>query len=170
MRVPVRVYAPLSGLIIAVVLPVIGMAVVRRYAPSASLVNIPLHSLLETMGGMMALTIAGTLVAKQHRALTEPHWTWTACALAGMGTLDLFHAALPSANAFVWLHSMATFVGGVFFLGVWVGRPFSPQWARWLPAAVFSAAFVLGVVFCTLARAGADHARSRAGLPSLRAY
>nr|MCU0873977.1 ATP-binding protein [Pirellulaceae bacterium] len=147
MRFLPRDYATPSGIVIAVVLPLAGMVAVRLCIPSAALIHLPLHSLLETMGGAMALAIAGILMAKQHRGATEPHWVWMACALAVMGTLDLFHAASLPGNSFVWLHSIATFLGGLLFLGVWVRRSFLPVWGRWLPVAAFLAAFIVGLVF-----------------------
>lgn len=148
MRFPPRICATLIGFAIAIVLPVAGMLVIRLCAPTASLVHLPLHSLLETTGGMMALTIAGMLVARRGRGESAPHWTWTACALVGMGTLDLFHAGVQPGDNFVWLHSMATFVGGLLFVGVWLPRPVSRRWANGLPAVVFLAAIVFGATFC----------------------
>jgi len=127
------------------VLPVLGMAAVQSYVPTASLIHLPLHTLLETMGGVMALTIAGMLVARQRVSATEPHRVWMACALAGMGTLDLFHAGALPGDRFVWLHSVAMLVGGFFFLGVWIRWPNSPRWALRLPVMVFLAAFGLGL-------------------------
>ena len=161
MRFLPRDYATSSGIVIAVVLPLAGMAAVRLCIPSAALIHLPLHSLLETMGGVMALAIAGMLMAKQHRGATEPHWVWMACALAVMGTLDLFHAASLPGDSFVWLHSIATFLGGLLFLGVWVRRSFLPAWGRWLPVAAFLAAFIVGSCVQLLAYAGADHDRGR---------
>jgi len=149
MRIPPRVYFTLAGFAVAIVLPLVGMTVIHLYVPSALLVDLPLHSLLETIGGMMALAIAGTLAASQRHGASAPHWTWTSCALVGMGTLDLFHAAVPPGDGFVWLHSTATLVGGVLFLGVWLRRPVSARWARGLPAVVFLSAMVFGLVFCT---------------------
>jgi PAS domain S-box-containing protein len=135
--------------VIAVVLPLAGIAAVQLLIPSATLVHLPLHSLLETMGGAMALAIAGMLMTKQHRGAAEPHWMWTSCALAVMGILDLFHAASLPGDRFVWLHSIATFLGGILFLGVWIRRSFPPAWARWLPIAVLLAAFLLGLGSCS---------------------
>jgi len=148
MRVSGRVCATLFGVLVAVVLPVSGMETIRRCIPFEVPLNLPLHSLLEAIGGMCALVIAGTLVARQSRDSSESHWTWTACAVTGMGTLDLFHAAVQPGDGFVWLHSIATLVGGILVLGVWARRPLSSPWTRRLPAAVFASAFVFGVVFC----------------------
>ncbi len=105
MRFPPRIYATVWGVALSIVLPVLGVAVIRLSAPSARLFHLPLHSLLETMGGMMALATAGVLVARQRHAASAPHWTWTACALIGMGTLDLFHAAVQPGDRFVWLQN-----------------------------------------------------------------
>jgi len=121
------------------------MAVVQLYFPTASFIHLPLHSLLETMGGAMALTIVGILVARQRVGATEPHRVWMACALAGMGTLDLFHAGALPGDRFIWLHSVAMLVGGLFFLGVWIRWPDSPKWALRLPVLVFLAALGVGL-------------------------
>jgi hypothetical protein len=37
-----------------------------------------------------------------------------------MGILDVFHGAVAPGNTFVWLHSLATLVGGFFFMLVWL--------------------------------------------------
>jgi hypothetical protein len=66
-----------------------------------------------------------------------------------MGVLDLYHAAVPPGNTFVWLHSTATFLGGILFAFVW-----TPRWMRrgrvaeWLPWAVLMASMAFGALSC----------------------
>src|SRR5690606_39664669 len=88
--------------------------------PGSRLVHLPIHSLLEGTGGLMALAISGILMIVWPRKVDAGHYPWMAAALAGMGVLDLFHAAAENPTSFVWLHSTATFVGGVLFATVWV--------------------------------------------------
>jgi PAS domain S-box-containing protein len=111
--------------------------------------HLPVHSLVESLGGLMAVAIAAILVAEQARREDVDHFVWMASALIGMGVLDLYHAAVLPGNSFVWLHSTATFVGGSLFALVWVSiRTKSRRFASWLPMVVLIAAIVFGAVFC----------------------
>ena len=145
MRLLSRILAMAAGITIAIAIPILGMLAVHIGAPAVLLVHLPLHSLLETMGGMMALIITGMLMGKQRHGTSEPHWVWMACALAGMGTLDLFHAAVLPGDSFVWLHSAATLVGGLLFLGVWMPRPLPLRWTRRMPVIVLLTAIAVGL-------------------------
>ena len=148
MRAFSRILATASGIALAIVVPLVGMAAVRLCLPTAPLVHLPLHSLLETMGGVMALTIAGVLVAKRAAGDTDSFWVWMACALAGMGTLDIFHAAALPGDNFVWLHSTAMLFGGLLVLGVWARWPHATDRALWLPAGTLLVALTVGTVSC----------------------
>ncbi len=109
------------GTLLAIVLPVLGTAIAGLMFPEFRLTHLPLHSLIEGAGGLIALAIAGILLAEVGHKTDTGHYPWIASALSSMGVLDLFHAAaLPPGTHFVWLHSLATFVGGVFFGLVWV--------------------------------------------------
>lgn len=109
------------GTLLAIVVPILGAAIAGLMFPEFRLTHLPLHSLLEGAGGLIALTIAGILLAEVGHKTDTGHYPWMVSALSSMGVLDLFHAAaLPPGIHFVWLHSLATFVGGVFFGLVWV--------------------------------------------------
>ena len=127
-------------------LPLLGGAVFDAIAPGLSLDAIPLHSLVEGAGGAIALLLAALLrVGVVQRGRRHPE-LWIGAALVGMGTLDLVHAAVAPGNAFVFLHSAATFVGGLFFAGAILP-------ARWtnsgrldlLPLGVFGGAIGLAL-------------------------
>ena len=44
-----------------------------------------------------------------------------------MGLLDIFHAGVPVGNTFVWFHSVAIFLGGLFLGMIWIENE------KWLP-------------------------------------
>lgn len=107
------------GVLISLILPILGSVVSAIYYPDSRFAHLPIHSLLETAGGLMAIGIAGILVVELTRMPEKSHYLPMSCALIGMGVLDTFHAAVEPGNNFVWLHSNATFVGGVIFAAVW---------------------------------------------------
>lgn len=80
----------------------------------------PAHASLETAGAVIALTVALWLESLEKRGRGTSFNSWIAGALTAMGLLDGFHAISHAGNTFVWLHSTATFVGGIMFLMVWV--------------------------------------------------
>lgn len=87
--------------------------------------HIPLHSFIETAGASVALITAAILLffADDEKLSKIP--LSIAAGLLAMGILDSFHAAVHLGNQFVWLHSVATFAGGLLFLGVFLERPLS---------------------------------------------
>src|SRR5262249_27627068 len=104
----------------------------------------PLHAVVEAVGASAGLTLA-VLLLLLRRYRDDTHYLWTACALTGMGTLDLFHAAVGPGVAFVWLRSIATLVGGTLFTLVWLPER-ARRGARFLPAVVLCCATLTGVL------------------------
>jgi PAS domain S-box-containing protein len=51
-----------------------------------------------------------------------------------MAVLDVFHSCVPAGTAFVWLHSLAVFTGGVFFSLVWFPEREVEQRGTWVAA------------------------------------
>ncbi len=84
------------------------------------------HSVVESLGAFAAITLALLilLILKQKKEIS--YHFWTSCALIGMGILDGFHAGVQPGNSFVWLHSIATLVGGMLFALVWLPERFVP--------------------------------------------
>lgn len=147
----------LGGIMLSLGLPVVGSVISAVFFPESVFANVPIHSLVEAVGGLMAIAIAGILIAERSRKTDSDHYPWMAGALTGMGVLDLFHAALIPGNNFVWLHSMATFVGGILFAFVWLGaRGIGPKILQWFPWLVLVIATAFGVVSCVFS----DHVPS----------
>ncbi|MBF0383373.1 MAG: response regulator [Magnetococcales bacterium] len=78
-------------------------------------VHEPFHALLEGMGSIVALLVSLFIIIMRNNRQLHPKYIWVAAALLSMGLLDGFHAATRPGNTFVWLHSLATFLGGVTF-------------------------------------------------------
>ncbi len=139
------------GVTLSLGLPILGSIVATAFFPETRFANLPVHSLVETAGGLMALAIAGILVVEWPRKTEASHYLPMACALIGMGVLDVFHAAVEHLNNFVWLHSTATLVGGVLFAAVWlpINRT-SRRSLQVLPWFVFATTCLFGVASCLL--------------------
>ena len=84
--------------------------------------NEPLHSSIETIGAVIALTVSGIIFSIIKNEDLTPIYHWVALALIGMSIIDIFHSFSSPGNLFVWLHSTATFVGGSFFMMVWIPK------------------------------------------------
>ncbi len=115
------------GIALSLVLPIVGSLICAIGVPQTTLENLPVHSLLESAGGLFALAIAGILMVNRHSGKDAEYFPWAASGLALMGLLDLFHGAVPAGNLFVWLHSVASFLGGSLFACVWFGASTVPK-------------------------------------------
>ncbi|MCI5072559.1 CHASE domain-containing protein [bacterium] len=102
------------------VLPVLGSVVSALYFKDVFIPHEEVHFIFEMVGALIALFAVSLLLSHRYRFnfLTNYRVPWIVCGLMSMGILDAFHALAHVGNNFVWLHSLATFVGGVFFAGV----------------------------------------------------
>ncbi len=77
----------------------------------------------------------------------QTRYIWVAASLLGMGILDGFHASVKPGNEFVWLHSLAVFVGGVTFALVLLPERFSKKSSvSYAPLIMATTAFTIGVL------------------------
>ena len=86
--------------------------------PSHTWVNLPLHSTLETLGGLGAVLMGLVLLARKAEWGDE-RLQGVASGLLGMGILEGFHAVTSPEHGFVLLRSAASLLGGVAFSFVW---------------------------------------------------
>ncbi|MBF0429974.1 MAG: SpoIIE family protein phosphatase [Fibrobacteria bacterium] len=106
------------SLLVTLIVPVSLSFLLSYYAQDYFVRNFGFHNIMETAGGVIALILAVLYIQKT--SLEEKSWRgWIACGLIWMGTLDIFHAGVVPGNTFVWFHSLATFMGGLFFTLVW---------------------------------------------------
>jgi PAS domain S-box-containing protein len=104
-----------------------------------------LHSSLEVIGAVCALLLASLILQIRINHQLSFFYIWITCGLTGMGMLDLFHSLVAPGEAFVWLHSIAIFTGGLFFAMVWVPEQKIPaRYLSLLPRAALITTLLLG--------------------------
>jgi len=76
------------------------------------------HSFVESFGGVIAIIMA-TILFFRRDDKNEGMLLLIGLGFLGMGILDSFHAATSPGDEFVFLHSVASLVGGIFFSLIW---------------------------------------------------
>ena len=132
----------LALLVPAVVLPALGLG----WLAAQHGANLPLHAGLEMAGAVVALMVAYALLRLDAMAEDSGFRRLQAAALAGMATLDGFHALMPAGPVFVWLHTVATVSGGAVLLLLWVESSLPPGLSLRLPGLALFAALLVGLV------------------------
>lgn len=84
--------------------------------------HLPVHSAVEVSGGFIALLVSYMLLNLQNKQRGTSFNIIIASALGTMGLLDIAHALVEPGRLFVWLHSLATFLGGLLFVLVWIPK------------------------------------------------
>jgi len=131
---------------VGLIIPLLGSALSTYIFPDTYWHHQPLHSLIEGLGSAIAILLAGLLLMLRSRGELEKTVDnfFIASALICMGLLDGFHAAVEPGNTFVWLHSVATFLGGVLLSFSWlrVPAPHVDHSKGWLWAITAAAAWL----------------------------
>ncbi len=91
-----------------------------NYSPEWRWPHASFHSAVETLGGAIALGVASIFFLRINTQEDSIHYFFITSALISMGLLDIFHAFVNPGKIFVWLHSVATFFGGLFFGLIWL--------------------------------------------------
>lgn len=113
----------LINILIIIVLTVLMPVLVGKFLNSffnITFISIPIHSALEVAGGVIAIVISMIFYMKYRKSSVLTHFNWATTALLAMGIIDIFHASVMPGKMFVWLHSIAVFFGGIFFISVWL--------------------------------------------------
>jgi len=141
-----------GSLLLAASLSTIGVSLafsisgIETVLPNFRLNHEVLHAVLETLGCMLALGIAGFLLMRW----SERHNTymvWLACSILVTGILDAFHASMMPSNEFVCLRSIAQMVGGLCIALVWLPERFTrTSLVKTLPKALAVAAGLFGTI------------------------
>lgn len=105
--------------------------------------HVPLHSAIEVFGGAIALFVAYLLIQLNRSGQGTSFNIVIASAFAVMGVVDIAHALVQPGELFVWLHSVATFFGGVVFLFIYLPRNTQKK----LPEQMLWWCLLLSVVF-----------------------
>ncbi|MFC3095324.1 response regulator [Alteromonas sediminis] len=108
--------------------------------------NVPVHSGLEIAGSFIAFYVAYLLTALEQKGEGTRFNLPIAGAMVGMGVIDGMHSLVHPGALFVWLHSTATFVGGILFCLLLMPK----RWTSWIgphwPLQVFFASLVFSVL------------------------
>jgi diguanylate cyclase (GGDEF)-like protein/PAS domain S-box-containing protein len=105
----------ITSVLPSAVIPIALAALFNIFIQNKNWSNIPFHALIEGVGSFAAIMLALFILIMRHNKQLNPSYIWIATSLMGMGILDGFHASIEPGVAFVWLHSIATFLGGLTF-------------------------------------------------------
>ncbi|CAK8712771.1 PAS domain S-box-containing protein [Candidatus Electrothrix laxa] len=103
----------ITSLLLSGALPLSFILVFVFYLNTWYWIYVPLHSLVESLGSFAAITLALFILIMRRNRQLRPRYLWIASTLMGMGVLDLFHASMPPGKIFIWLHCLATLLGGL---------------------------------------------------------
>ena len=133
-------------LLVCGIIPFVLVSVASGFPPTCQLYHEAFHAVMETLGCMMALGIAGFLLMRQGEEGKE-YKLWPACAMLSMAILGAFHASVAPGRGFVALQSTAQFVGGVLMASLWLPERFAKtRVARQLPKLLAVACGFFGIV------------------------
>ncbi len=136
----------ISIILVGLVL-ILSSTLITEFLPDWRWAHHPFHAVIEGLGAFIAIVVATMILSLLYYDRLSPTYAWVASALAGMGILDGFHAGTHAGQEFVWLHSTATLVGGVFFMLVWLPDQITESLrAKTLPLFVGVAATVFGLL------------------------
>jgi len=128
-----------------VTLPLVATGLSVLFPPQWHWVHLPVHSVVEVVGAMVAIGVAGLLILSWQHADRHVRDVCMTAALLGMGILDALHALMPPGNGFVWLHSAATALGGILFAGQWLTGHWAIRHVFGFLVAVIGTALGLGL-------------------------
>ncbi len=133
-------------LLICGIIPFVSISLASGFPLSWQLKHEAFHAVMETLGCMLALGIAGFLLMRQGEKGNE-YKLWLACSMLSMAILDAFHASVVPSREFICLHSTAQFIGGVFIALIWLPeRLVKTRNAKQLPKLFVAAAGLFGVI------------------------
>jgi len=141
-----------SGLLLVATLSAVGILLassissIEDLLPNFLLNREVLHAVVETLGCMLALGIAGFLLMR-HGEEGNEYMVWLACSALVTGILDAFHASMAPSNEFVCLRCIAQLIGGLCIALIWL-----PEWltqmrlVKALPRALVITAGLFGTI------------------------
>ena len=116
----------LMSAVMCVALPALASLGLRQGLGAARWVHEPIHSAVETAGGLIALAMAAVLLWRRRFPGHAPHLLWVASSLVCMGLLDVAHAWVHPSPAFFWSRLLPSVFGGLLLTLVWAPE----RWAR----------------------------------------
>jgi hypothetical protein len=137
----------LSLCLFGLALPIIGSVISILFLKNWRFDNYSIHGIIEITGTIIAVVIFlfFSFSHKLQKHFAKKEILCISAAISGMGILDGFHAISPPGNNFVWLHSIATFIGGILFAAILI--PYKNTILRSeFPLAVLMGSIILGIM------------------------
>jgi signal transduction histidine kinase len=104
----------------------------------------PLHSTIEALGGLCAIMMAIVLFQRNDDRPSR-HTEALGIGFLGMGVLEEFHAVAPPGNGFIFLRGLASLLGSLGFVLVWLPESARrPACSRALPWTIATASVAIG--------------------------
>jgi len=133
-------------LLICGIIPFVSISLASGFPLTWQFKHEAFHAVMETLGCMLALGIAGFLLMRQGEKGNE-YKLWLACSMLSMAILDAFHASVAPSREFICLHSTAQFIGGFIIALTWLPERFAQtRNAKQLPKAFAAVAGLFGVI------------------------
>ena len=133
-------------ILICGIIPFVTISLASGFPSTWQLKHEAFHAVIETLGCMLALGIAGFLLMRQGEKGNE-YKLWLACSMLSMAILDAFHASVAPSREFIGLHSTAQFIGGVFIAMIWLPERFAQtRTAKQLPKALVAVVGLFSVI------------------------
>jgi signal transduction histidine kinase len=108
----------LKSYLVLLLLPTLALIVTEPLPQNIFWEHLPFHSFIETLGFAVALATAAIILFFPDNEKLAKIPPAIPLGLIAIGVLDGFHAMVYVHNGFVWLHSLATFIGGLFFFAL----------------------------------------------------
>lgn len=90
----------------------------QEILPDLLWVHEPFHSAVEAFGSFIALLMAVILLSRRRQEVSSKYH-FIALGFLAMGILDGFHSLTNPGQSFVFLRSLASLLGGIFFMFTW---------------------------------------------------
>lgn len=140
----------LASALLTLLVPIVLSLVLYRTSEHQIWQHEPIHSTLETAGGLLALIMVAVLSWGRRFPDHPRHLDWVMVSLACMGPLDLAHSCLHTGPPFFWSRALPTLLGGLLFALVWVPRRDAGDGSLRLPLGVMLLTLPLCVAFFVL--------------------
>ncbi|MGN7613260.1 EAL domain-containing protein [Magnetococcales bacterium HHB-1] len=112
----------LLSLLYAGILPLIAIITVNLFFQEWLWINEHIHTSIELLGTFSAFSMASIILVMCHHNYLNLRYLWIATGLISMGILDGLHALLPTDHLLLWLHTLAVFIGGLFYSLTWLPK------------------------------------------------
>ena len=107
-------------LLLGVIIPVSGVALIYLFLPGWQLANTELHTYLEALGSFTALFLALLILFIRRHERGLSHRIWIGSGLLAIGLFDGLEATTEPTSSIAWLRCGATLTGGLLFALSWL--------------------------------------------------